>query len=299
MFQLERIFSRRLTQILRRTGAVVLGLACTGAFADSSVWVASAGDSKIYLGGTVHLLRPGDYPLPEEYEQAYKDSNRLFFETDVASMNDMGVQARMLQRLTYDDERTLQTVLSKEAYQALSDHLLSVGMPIMMMEKFKPGLVVSTLQLLEFQKMGFTPQGVDMYFSNRAMGDAKAVGELESVDAQIDYIANMGEGNESEFILLSLDDLEEISTSMDDLVSAWRDGDMDALAELFVDDMRLESEELYDSLLLERNLNWLPVIEQMFQEDGNEFVLVGAAHLVGKDGLLNLLQAKGYQVKQL
>ena len=86
---------------------------------------------------------------------------------------------------------------------------------------------------------------------------------------------------------------------MDDLVSAWRDGDMDALAELFVDDMRLESEELYDSLLLERNLNWLPVIEQMFQEDGNEFVLVGAAHLVGKDGLLNLLQAKGYQVKQL
>lgn len=269
------------------------------AFADTSVWVATSGATKVYLGGTVHLLRPGDYPLPEEYDQAYADSERLFFETDVSSMNDMSVQATMLQQLTYSDDRSLKTVLSEEAYETLASHLASVGMPIMMMEKFKPGLVVSTLQLLEFQKLGFTPQGVDVYFNNRALGDAKAVGELESVQAQIDFIANMGEGNESEFMLLSLSDLEEISSSMESLIAAWRDGDIQALAELFVDDMRLESEELYNSLLLERNQNWLPIIEQMFKEDGNEFVLVGAAHLVGDDGLLSLLEAKGYQVEKL
>ncbi len=74
---------------------------------------------------------------------------------------------------------------------------------------------------------------------------------------------------------------------------------MQALAELFVDSMRSESEDLYNSLLLERNQNWLPLIEQMFSEDGTEFVLVGAAHLVGDDGLLSLLQARGYQVEQL
>jgi uncharacterized protein YbaP (TraB family) len=214
-------------------------------------------------------------------------------------MNDMAVQARMLQKLTYDDARTLKTVLSEEAYRALSEHLMAVGMPIMMMEKFKPGLIVSTLQLLEFQRMGFTPQGVDVHFSNRALGDAKAVGELESIDAQIDYIANMGEGNESEFILLSLGDLQEIATSMEDLILAWRNGDMDMLESLFVEEMRVESEELYNSLLLERNNNWLPVIEQLFQEDGNEFVLVGAAHLVGKDGLLKLLEDRGYRVEKL
>ncbi len=283
----------------RLTAMAFIFLFSAGVYAESSVWVASSGDSKVYLGGTVHLLRPSDYPLPEEFEQAYADSDRLFFETDVAAMSEIAVQTRMLQRLTYNDARTLKTVLSDDAYRALSDHLMSAGMPVMMMEKFKPGLVISTLQLLEFQKMGFTPQGVDMYFSNRAMGDAKAVGELESVDAQIDYIAAMGEGNESEFILLSLDDLEEISTSMEDLVSAWREGDMEALASLFVDDMRVESEELYNSLLMERNLNWLPVIEQMFRDDGNEFVLVGAAHLVGEDGLLNLLEDQGYQVEKL
>ena len=167
------------------------------------------------------------------------------------------------------------------------------------MEKFKPGLVVSTLQLLEFQKLGFTPQGVDVYFNNRALGDAKSVGELESVQDQINFIANMGEGNESEFILMSLNDLEEIASSIENLITAWREGDVQALAELFVDDMRLESEDLYNSLLLERNNNWLPIIERMFSEGGNEFVLVGAAHLVGEDGLLSLLEARGYQIEQL
>lgn len=299
MLQLKTRIYGRFAGLIRGAGTALLLVASFGALADSSVWVASSGTSKVYLGGTVHLLRSGDYPLPAEFEQAYADADRLFFETDVASMGDLAVQATMLQKLTYSDARTLKTVLSEEAYQALADHLLTIGMPIMMMEKFKPGLVVSTLQLLEFQKMGFTPQGVDVHFSNRALSDAKAVGELESVESQIDYIANMGEGRESEFILLSLSDLAEISSSMEGLIAAWREGDMGALARLFVDDMRLESEDLYNSLLLERNQNWLPIIEQLFQEDGNEFVLVGAAHLVGDDGLLNLLAARGYQVEQL
>jgi len=181
----------------------------------------------------------------------------------------------------------------------LYSHLSTIGMPIMMMEKFKPGLVVSTLQIMEFQKLGFTPQGVDAYFNNRAIDDAKPVGELETVQAQIDYIANMGEGNESDFILLSLSDMQEIATTMEDLIGAWRAGNNNALAELFVDEMKAESEELYESLLVERNSNWLPIIEQMFSQGENEFVLVGAAHLVGEDGLLSMLEAKGYQVEQL
>ncbi len=286
-------------QLSRCLCALLVALAGIQSYADSSVWVVTSGSNKVYLGGTVHLLRTTDYPLPEEFEQAYDDSDRLYFETDINSMNDLAVQTRMLQQLTYSDARTLKSVLSTEAYNALSNHLDTVGMPIMLMEKFKPGLVVSTLQVIEFQKLGFTPQGVDVYFNNRALGDAKPVGELESVQAQIDFIANMGEGSESEFILLSLKDMQEIATTMDDLIAAWRTGDNNALAELFVDDMKAESEELYETLLVERNINWLPIIEQMFNQDGIEFVLVGAAHLVGEDGLLNLLQAKGYQVEQL
>lgn len=264
--------------------------------AQSSVWLATKDDAKVYLGGTVHLLRPSDYPLPAPFESAYNEADELYFETDVSGLSDMSVQARMMQALTYSDERSLSTVLDEPTYQALSAHLAATGMPIAMLDKFKPGLLVSTLQVIEFQKLGFTPQGVDAYFNTRAIGDGKSVGELEPIDAQIGYISEMGEGNESEFVRLSLEDLDDVATSMDLMLAAWRSGDNESLANLFVNDMKEEHPALYESLLVQRNLDWMPIIESMFQDAGTEFVLVGAAHLVGEDGLLSMLESKGYTI---
>jgi len=140
---------------------------------------------------------------------------------------------------------------------------------------------------------------VDNYFNIRAVGDAKTLGQLESIEQQIGFLAAMGEGNESEFILLSLRDLEETEAVMEEMIRAWREGDNDKLAEMFIADMKAEAPELYDSLLLQRNLNWIPQIESMLRDAETEFVLVGAAHLVGDQGLLDLLSRKGFQVKQL
>ncbi|MDD9896726.1 MAG: TraB/GumN family protein [Gammaproteobacteria bacterium] len=292
-------FTRNMRTLVSTLLSLCFALSVNIAQADSAVWQVSSGSNTVYLGGTVHLLRPSDYPLPEEYEQAYQASSEIYFETDLSAMMDLSVQAQMLQQLTYQDDRTLEAVLSEEAYTALSNYIAGIGMPMMMMEKFKPGMVISTLQVLEFQRIGFTPQGVDAYFNTRAIGDAKSLGQLESVMEQIGFLASMGEGNESEFILLSLEDLTETANVMDDMIAAWRDGNNDRLAELFVNEMRSEAPELYDSLLRQRNLNWVPQIEQMLLDDDTEFVLVGAAHLVGSDGLLELLQAKGYSVNQL
>lgn len=277
--------------------ALLFGLST--AIADTSVWSVRSGDNILYLGGTVHLLRPGDYPLPEEFEQAYQASSEIYFETDIGSMNDIAVQTQMLQQLTYGDERTLKTVLNEEAYSALAAYTATTGLPIAMLEKFKPGLLVSTLQILVFQSMGFTPQGVDAFFHTRAMGDGKDEGQLETLQEQIGFIAAMGEGNESEFILLSLEELAETGDVMEDMIGAWRSGDSEGLAELFVEDMKIESPELYDSLLLQRNLRWVPQIDRMLEDADVEFVLVGAAHIVGEGGLLDLLAQRGYEIEQL
>ena len=86
---------------------------------------------------------------------------------------------------------------------------------------------------------------------------------------------------------------------MDEMIQAWRVGDNAKLSEMFVADMLNEAPELYDSLLRQRNMNWLPQIELMLRDSDTEFVLIGAAHLVGSDGLLDLLRARGYQVRQL
>lgn len=270
-----------------------------GVWADAPVWRVTDGESTVYLGGTVHLLRPEDYPLPEEFDQAYEGSSELFFETDISSMNDLSVQAQMLQQLTYSDGRTLKDVLDTEAYAALETYTAGVGMPLMMLEQFKPGMIVSTLQVLEFQRMGFTPQGVDAFFNAQALTDGKSVGALETLDEQIGFLAAMGEGVESEFIMMSLEDLDNTAKLMDEMIEAWRVGDSQALQTLFVDDMLERAPAVYDSLLRQRNLRWVPQIEAMFNDQGTEFVLVGAAHLVGVDGLVELLRARGYDLFKL
>ena len=274
-------------------------LSISPAIADTSVWSVRSGDNVIYLGGTVHLLRPGDYPLPDEFEEAYQASSELYFETDIAAMSDLSVQAQLLQQLTYSDDRSLRTVLSDEAYTALSAYTQTAGLPIVMLEKFKPELLISTLQILVFQSMGFTPQGVDAFFHTRAVADGKAEGQLETVQEQIGFIAAMGEGNESEFILLSLKDLTETGNVIDGMIGAWRSGDAQGLSELFVEDMKVEAPALYDTLLLERTLKWIPQINRMLQDADTEFVLVGAAHIVGENGLLDLLSQEGYEINQL
>ena len=270
-----------------------------GVWADAPVWRVTDGESTVYLGGTVHLLRPEDYPLPEEFDQAYEGSSALFFETDISSMNELSVQAQILQQLSYSDGRTLKDVLDTEVYAALETYTAGVGMPLMMLEHFKPGMIVSTLQVLEFQRMGFTPQGVDAFFNTQALTDGKSLGALETLDEQIGFLAAMGEGNESEFIMMSLEDLDRTAKLMDQMIGAWRTGDSEALRTLFVDDMLERAPAVYDSLLRQRNLRWIPQIEAMFDDPEIEFVLVGAAHLVGADGIVELLRARGYVVSKL
>lgn len=270
-----------------------------GVWAEAAVWRATDGESTVYLGGTVHLLRPEDYPLPEEFDQAYEGSSELFFETDISSMNNLSVQAQMLQKLSYSDGRTLKDVLDTETYAALETYTDGLGMPLMMLEQFKPGMIISTLQVLEFQRMGFTPQGVDAFFNTQALTDGKSVGALETLDEQISFLAEMGEGNESEFIMMSLEELDNTANLMGEMIAAWRAGDSEVLRTLFVDDMLKRAPAVYDSLLRKRNLRWIPQIEAMFDDPEIEFVLVGAAHLVGADSIVELLRARGYVVSKL
>ncbi|MDO8907914.1 MAG: TraB/GumN family protein [Pseudohongiella sp.] len=267
--------------------------------AQTSVWRISDGDSDVYIAGTVHLLRQQDYPLPAAYDQAYVASERLFFETDIGGMSDMGLQQRMLRELTYQDGRSLSTVLDADSYAALSAYVESTGLPMAMLQNFKPGLLISTLSVLEFQKLGFTPQGVDSYYFTRALGDGKPRGELETIDEQIAMLAAMGEGYESEFVMYSVKDFSQIGESIERIVQAWRGGDTAALSAEFIEPMLEDTPVLYDSLLVRRNNNWMPQVEAMFTEDGTEFVLVGVAHLVGEHGLIEQLQNKGYDVTQL
>lgn len=265
-----------------------------------AVWQVSDGDSHIYLAGTIHLLRPSDHPLPQAYEHAYDNADRMFLETDIAAMGELAVQQRMLQQLTYSDGNTLRSVLEPELYQELAQYVERLsGLPMALMDAFRPGLLISTLSVLEFQRMGFTPEGVDAHFYERAVADGMPLEQLESVDTQIAVLAGMGQGYENEFIRYSLQDLDVIGDSIENLVRIWRAGDEEELEAEFVTSVREQSPSLYESLLAERNHAWIGRIEEMFSEPGTEYVLVGAAHMAGEDGLLTLLRERGYRVARL
>jgi len=267
--------------------------------AQTSVWQASNGSNTVYFGGTVHMLRASDYPLPAAFEQAYAAADNLYFEIDLDEMNALGTQMSLMQALMYTDGRNLQSVLNEEAYKALETYIADLGIPMLLLQNMKPGMLTSTLEIMAFQSLGFTQQGVDLYFHQQAKRDGKPIAGLESIQEQVSFLAGLGEGEESEFILLSLRDLETIAVDIESMLGPWREGNVAELDALFVDSMKEETPEAYELLVAGRNRSWMQELEAMFTDSDTEFVLVGVAHLIGNNGLIEMLRARGYTVRQL
>lgn len=269
------------------------------ASADGMVWKVSDGKTSVYLGGTVHVLRKSDYPLPDAFEQAYKAADTLVFETDIDAIDSPVVQQRMMQMMSYENGRSLRDVLSADTYSALQQQCNAMAMPVENFHAFKPALVVVTLLYVELRRLGVGEQGVDKNFHQRARQDGKRLASLEDIDDHLGFVANMGAGEEDQFVLYSLRDMDRLPGMMEDLLRAWREVDIVALQKLLNDDFKQDFPKLYQSLLVNRNKHWLPQIEAMYQQQGTEYVLVGAAHLLGKEGLLAQLQQLGYSLEKL
>jgi uncharacterized protein YbaP (TraB family) len=152
---------------------------------------------------------------------------------------------------------------------------------------------------IELMKANMAGDGVDAYFDKKAQADAKPRAYLESVDSQIQLLANMGEGYEDAFMQMNLEQFGDFKTYFAAMVDAWRAGDMAELNKLVVEPARELDPVLYQALFVNRNSSWLPQIEQMFGNNSKELVLVGGGHLAGEHSVLALLQRAGYRVEQL
>lgn len=268
-------------------------------WAETSLWKISKGDDYLYLGGTVHFLPESALPLPAEFEKAYQATDTLVLETSLPDPADTAVQALMMQAMTYQDDRRLSTVLSAEVYLQLANYFAPYGLQLQQLDSFKPGFIVMQMLGIELMKANMAGDGVDAYFDKKAQADAKPRAYLETVDSQIQLLANMGEGYEDAFIRLNLQQFSDFDTYFEATLNAWRAGDMQTLNTLMVQPTRDMDPILYQALIVVRNQNWLPQIEQMFGNTQKELVLVGAGHLAGEHSVLALLEQAGYQVQQL
>jgi uncharacterized protein YbaP (TraB family) len=273
-------------------------LLATASQAQTSIWQISNGKNTLYLGGTFHMLKPSDYPLPKEFEQVYKKVNWLVFETDMDQLESPAFQQKFLQSMTLPTGQILADHLSAKAYAELVRYAAKNNMDTARMQRFKPQMVALIIAVDALKKYGLTAEGVDSFIGDKAKKDNKIITKLESIDDQIHYISTMGEGNESNLILQTIADMEDLPTEFDAMSEAWRIGDDEALFDHGIKPMLEDYPSIYQNLLVERNNNWMPKIEKLIAQPEDKFILVGALHLIGQDGLLQQLRDRGYQVKQ-
>ncbi len=265
----------------------------------ASVWKVSKGNDSIFVGGTIHLLSESDYPLPTEYDNAYKKSDTLVFETDIAVLNTPEFQQQIGPLIFLSDGKTIKDFVSDETLNKLMSHFKERNIPFQNFVNFKPGFLAITLSIIEMQMMGINSAGVDMYYSTKATGDGKQQIWFEEPMEQMSLLADLGKGQEDSMIAYSLEEVKNIRTDLANLMSAWKSGDMKLMEEVAIVEMKSSYPQIYDEILADRNKNWIPKIEALFGNKSTEFVLVGAAHLAGPDSVLTMLSNKGYKVSKL
>jgi uncharacterized protein YbaP (TraB family) len=279
---------------------VLIFVLCTqSSLAESSVWKVQKGASVIYLGGTIHLLRPADFPLPLEFKKAYRAADAVVFETDIAALNSPAIQQQIMSKGMYADGSTIEQYLSAKTNRLLRDYCEKSGIPFTSLKQFKPSIISLMLTLVELSKLGVAQEGVDKYFYQLAKKDKKLVAGLETVEQQINLLVRMGKGNEDAFIAYSIDDLKTTRQKYTAMLRAWKRGEEKKLNALIVEPTRKKMPTLYQELLVDRNRNWLPMIEAYSKTPEKELVLVGVGHLVGEDGIIAALKNKGYTVEKL
>jgi uncharacterized protein len=293
---------QRLPHVAAVAAAIVALLQMSPVHAQAArdfIWKVTAPAGSLYLVGSVHLLTKDYYPLSPALDKAFKDSDLLVEEADLGELESLASQFTLLSRGMLPENQSLDTVVSAATYALVTKRVSALGMPIEPLKRFKPWMLAMTLEALEWQKAGFDATlGLDRHFYDRAKVDGKRVQGLETADFQLSIFDQMTKDEQDRMLAESLKDLDREQASVVTLTNAWKAGDVATVERIVLDDVKGDP-VMYGRLLVNRNRNWLPTLDALLNRTGRAFVVVGAAHLVGPDGLLAMFKAKGYKVEQL
>jgi uncharacterized protein YbaP (TraB family) len=264
-----------------------------------SVWKIQGAHNSVYLMGSIHTLKQENYPLAAPFETAFNDSQIAVFETDIDKMEATDVQFKLLSKAQLPAGQSLQQVLSKDTYTQFLQRAQKAGLPELLFSRLQPAMAAVMLETLELQKLGVDPEyGLDKHFFALAQKTQKQIVPLETLDFQMDLLTTFSKEEGELFVKATLKDLDKTTDEFGEIVKAWQTGDANALEKLLNEAMQ-EAPAIFKRLLLDRNARWIPKLEELSRGQKNAVVIVGAAHLVGKDGLVESLRQKGLKVTQL
>jgi len=262
------------------------------------LWKVSEGDKSIFLLGSIHYLRKENYPLNQAILDAFDASDRLVLEIDLQNTPAGAAQRLTLDKAIYRDGSNLAQNVSQETYQLASKRAAELGIDMQVVQPMKPWFVAMTMLAVKLQRMGLDPKlGVDHHLAERAKRDGKPTSGLETLEFQLGIFDQLSKREQELMLRETAGELERIDKNVKDIVESWLKGDGERLAALLLAGMR-QYPELQQKLVIERNRRWLDQIAKLVEQGSNAMVVVGAAHLVGQEGIVDMLKARGLSVEQ-
>jgi uncharacterized protein len=278
-----------------------LGAGAPHARADTAqhmLWALHGKHNTVYVLGSIHTLRSTDYPLAPAVLDAYRDSKSLIMEINLDEIDSAQVQSEMLASAMLADGKSLRDILGPTRYAHAAQLASDIGLDLSPFDQFAPWFVAEAISQLQLTQLGFDPSsGVEMYLLGRARGDGKSIGGLETAHDQIALFQAMPMDNQAEYLLASLEQAHDLPKEVNDMVHAWQRGDTTWFESEIKSDVGRDP-ALYQSLLAGRNRKWIARIERLLDDDENHLVIVGTAHLVGRDSVIELLKKDGIGAEQ-
>ncbi|MEJ2045730.1 MAG: TraB/GumN family protein [Reinekea sp.] len=260
-----------------------------------SIWKVSGHDRTFYLFGTIHVLKPSAYPLPQAYEDTLSQCDQLWLEADVGEMNDAKTLGEVQKLMLLPAGQTLRDQLSDEAHSKLTELAQKAGVPLGALQGLKPWAAANQLTLLIFQKEGFTSEGLDIHLQRMAFTKGIEVKAFETIVWQLQMFDDLANQYGDDFMEFSTEDMDDVTGLVDTIFEQWKNGDYQSMYQQadFEDYPAVEQ-----ALLINRNRNWVNIMMQ-FPVSETACAAVGALHMAGENGLIQQFESRGYKVSMV
>jgi uncharacterized protein YbaP (TraB family) len=264
-----------------------------------SIWVADreGQPGRLFLCGTIHILRDRDYPLSPGYEAVYKLSDQLVLELPPGSGTGPAMASRMRELGMYSSDTSLEANVTAETWMNVKTWAAAHSVEVSSLNRFRPWFVSLIITSTEYAALGARPDlGVDQHFENRAKQEGKAAEGLETVEFQLQLFSQLTHDQQKNMLEQTLAEVATMSQEFEKMIQAWKDGRLDALHEMLFREAE-RYPELMNLFLKNRNLQWIGRLDEMLKNGVQAMVLVGTGHLASKDGIIQLLKNRGYRVR--
>lgn len=257
------------------------------------LWEVTGEGNRIYILGSIHFLRPGGDRLPERIVAAYEDADALIMELDLDDLDPV-LARTTIQHLGVDPQgRTLEMLLGPQGYATAETRARALGIDLGALQPFEPWLAAITVTQMQLTQLGFSAEaGVEQQLLQLALRDRKEVRGLETLERQLAALDELPAAAQRDFLLETLSDAATVEERIDDIVAAWKAGDLAAMEHELLDSVARQP-DLYRRIVVERNRDWARQIERLKQDRRNYLVVVGTLHLIGPDSVIRELSRNG------